>query len=426
MVQCFAKKQNRMGIYLQRLLPLTWRYVEIGFVRGVAIVLALGTSVWTARMMGPQKMGVSGVLLSFIGPATLLVVMNQDVQLIRLFRTADHDEERSRLISLAVSFRFVACCVLITVGFLAAVFSGTIDLVVIGLLGGALQLIADGNPAYWVIQALDRSEVQMRCNALAQLVTASLTFAFIGPATATGYDLLAAGCGAACANAVAWSYCASIFRVRAEIKFYHIPRAYLLFKEGKWLFITGGLVYIYTSFDQVLVPWLVGIEEFGVYRTALQINRGVTAFTFIVPMLLYPKLIDKVKLGGDHLWKAQLAICKKAAIILIPLACIATIAIVKSYPYIYGPKYETAAWPCALLVVSKLVAIGSGVFVWGQWALKRDRLMLLVLGTGALASLVTNIVLIPRTGLIGAAITNLVIEAGILGAVILTSHPRKP
>ena len=81
-----------------------------------------------------------------------------------------------------------------------------------------------------------------------------------------------------------------------------------------------------------------------------------------------------------------------------------------AFPLLYGAKFEGGGLACALLMISKLVSLVSGVFVWGLWADRRDLLMLGLLATTAGVSIATNVFIIPSVGVTGAAAVNVASE----------------
>lgn len=85
------------------------------------------------------------------------------------------------------------------------------------------------------------------------------------------------------------------------------------------------------------------------------------------------------------------------------------------YPYVFGPSFTQAAWPCAILVLSQIIVVISGLYSWG---LLTDHtydkfVSITMIGTG-LFSLGTNLFFIPKFGMMGAAVIHLSSEILIL------------
>lgn len=94
------------------------------------------------------------------------------------------------------------------------------------------------------------------------------------------------------------------------------------------------------------------------------------------------------------------------------------------YKLLYGPAFLSAAYPFALLLVSKMIAVLNGIFGWGLWAQHRDGLMLRLTVATAVISLPLNFYLIPHQGLLGAAAVGVICEALMLLVTAAVSRPK--
>jgi O-antigen/teichoic acid export membrane protein len=141
----------------------------------------------------------------------------------------------------------------------------------------------------------------------------------------------------------------------------------------------------------------------GHYRTACTLANAVHAFVAIVPVLLYPRMIEWAGQGARALWQHQLRVIVVASWCFLPLAVTVFAFSPILYRLIYGAEFLPAAYPFAVLVVAKMLMMLGGIYGCGIAAQGHDRWLLLITSITAAISLPLNLLLIPRFGILGAA-----------------------
>jgi len=200
------------------------------------------------------------------------------------------------------------------------------------------------------------------------------------------------------------------------------------FWAGRWIAITGLVSYLYIFLQSPLIGILLGNKALGEYRTAGNLINAFQAFAAMIPALLYPRMIEWHRVSPEHLWAKQMRVARLA----MCFAVAGTIAIFLLAPHIYGLLYGKAfleaAYPFALLLVARMIAVVNGIYGWGLWAQHRDGLMLRLTLVAAVVSLPMNYVLIPRFGLMGASGVSVICETLMLFATAGASRSliRKP
>lgn len=374
--------------------------------RFIGLGIGAVAQIYAARQLGPEKLGISGMALAAVAQGSILVTLGANTLLVREYKDAKTDEERSSLVSAAYTLRTI-----ITLGL------GLVLLAALPwlwphpqyLLAAACVLpliFFESNHALWVLQAEERVPAQYFANVASALVSATLIFTFIRPSSPAGSDMVAAVFGVIVAFALSWAF------ARRSLPLFRFDWQGIstLTRGTKWLFLSAVVTYGYTRFEQPLVGWLRSIEELGVYRSAWQITNGLQPLFIMVPLLLYPKLINWKRVSVQHLWTQQ----KRVFLLFLPwcvlFALVVILLLPLAYPWIYGEAFKAAAIPCAVLLVSKAVVVLNGIFAWGLWAAKRDSTMLLLMTATAFVSVGLNILLLPRFGIIAAALVNLLSE----------------
>jgi O-antigen/teichoic acid export membrane protein len=378
--------------------------------RFIGLGIGAVAQIYAARQLGPEKLGISGMALAAVAQGSILVTLGANTLLVREYKEAKTDAEKESLISAAYTLRTI-----ITVG-LALLLLAALPWLwphpqYLLATACVLPLIFfESNQALWVLQAEERVPAQYLANVASALISAVLIFAFISPSSPAGSDMLAAVFGIVVAFALSWRF------ARRSLPRLHFDRQAIarVASGTKWLFLSAVVTYGYTRFEQPMVGWLRSIEELGVYRSAWQIINGLQPIFYMVPLLLYPKLIAWKQVSVQHLWTQQ----KRVFLLFLPwcvlFALAVTVLLPLVYPWIYGEAFKAAAIPCAVLLVSKAVVVLNGIFGWGLWAAQRDLTMLAIMTTVAFGSVLLNFLLIPRGGMLAAALVNLASETAIL------------
>jgi len=396
--------------------PLLRQAGQMITTRGIGLAVAAAGSIWAARCLGPEKLGISGMILAVLAPMTLLVDLNQDVSLVRRYKTCETDGARAQLIRETFIFRGLLClaymvmiaCVLAFTGMPGADWR-------LGIMAAFPLLLVSVNQGAWVLQAQENMPARYRALMLQSVISAACYFAFFRPGRMpAGSDIIVMMAAVATEYSIGWWYARRPLRAAFSAKpgFSILRRSELAqglrtagraVRDGCWLAITGLLSYLYIYLQSPLIGLLIGNEALGQYRTAGTLLNAFQAFAAMIPALLYPRMIEWHRIGPAHLWAKQLKFASVALFFFIPGALGAFLLAPHIYRLLYGPAFLSAAYPFALLLVARMLSVINGIFGWGLWAQHRDRLMLwLTVGT-AIISLALNFYLIPRLGLIGAS-----------------------
>ena len=394
------------------------KFIEIFLLRFAALAAAFGSTVWVTRCFGPEKAGVTALVMAYVSQAALFVSCSQDAQLVRCYRLAP-EAERQNIVTTALSFRAYSSLAIAIVAFTVVSFLGLFNSWRWALIGAGLQLIADSCSPAWIAQATGRGELQVRFASISKIVGGICVLLLLRSRTMAGFDYVLLSVGSVFGLVYGWFVVANLFSVRPVLSLAGAVRWFDVLRSGRWLFVTGLLAYCYTNADCFFVSLYREIKDVGIYRTALQVNSGITAFTAMVPLLLYPKLIDWHRDGFAHLYAQQVKLVMRITAVAVPVAVVATFVAIRYYGLIFGELYRDGVWPCILLLYSKVMIVLNGVFAWGLWAANRDKQMFFVVMAAAGFAILAFNLTVPRCGATGAASVNLVAETGIFAATWL-------
>ncbi|HJT25475.1 MAG TPA: oligosaccharide flippase family protein, partial [bacterium] len=377
---------------------------------------ALG-SVWAARCLGPLNFGISGMVQSLALLTNLFVTVIYPLVLIRDYKNIPDEGERNRLIGVTNGFRLAvstAFCALaaamLALGLEPAAFRFAGWFFLPLLLLNALQ------PA-WIFQAAEKQHFQSLLAVLQPALTALFYAAFLRPGMSAGTDLLGITLVSAVLTFIYWK---AVFRLTPfKGAFFILNRwreAWALIYKSRWLFLSALAIYVYNNLDQPLLGWLHSLEEQGRYRTAVRVTDAAQSFLAILPSIFFPRFIEWRKKGEAFFWARQ----KKLALYGGALGVLAVALVLKAipflYPMVFGAAYAGAAVPCVILVSAKIMDALGQVFSLGLMTdHANDKAVLMAtLGTASF-SLGTNLLFIPRFGMVTAATVNLLSETLMLG-----------
>ena len=385
---------------------------QMTVLRFIGLGIGALAQIYAARQLGPEKLGISGMALAAVAQGGILVTLGANTLLVREYKEAKTHEEKQSLISAAYTLRTIITGALVLLLIAALPWLWPHPQYLLATACVLPLIFFESNQALWVLQAEEKVPAQYLANVASAVVSAVVIFALVRPSSPAGSDMLAAVCGLIVAFGLSWRFAQ---RTLPRFTFNRQEIAKVV-RGTKWLFLSAIVTYAYTRFEQPMVGWLRSVDELGVYRSAWQIINAVTPILAIVAILVYPKLINWHQESLQGLWANQKRLFKN----LLPIALLGSIVSVGVipfvFPYVYGPMYAAAAWPCAVLLLSKIIATVGCVFGWGLWAAKKDLTMLVLMTVVAIASVASNFVLIPLGGMLAAALVNLASELAVLAA----------
>ncbi|GEM_PF-2114915 len=395
------------------------QFFASGALRFLALGLSALSQIWIARCLGPSKLGVSGMVSSVVAQILVLSTFNLDGILVRRFKHCDAAREKEVLIGGSLVLRGALTLLIGLGGAVFCLFAKLPPVWSLPLSGGFALLFLQSGQCAWLLQGQENVPAQYRAMVLQAAIVSVLGFLFIRPATVpAGVDLWIGAAGLLAATVFSWHVAlrrGETLRPRLPVGAFRFSLS--LMREGKWLFLCGVVIQVYTMFEQPMLGSLSSLAELGRYRSACQLGQIVQAFTLLLPALLYPKLLTALRDGQKALWEAQKYYALRVGLCVAAIIPVCWLAAPFVHHLLFGAAFDSAAIPSALLVTSKLLVAVVGIFGWGLIAGKKDRLQFFIMSGVALLSVTANCLLIPRHGMRGVAWVNLLSEI-LVGAAL--------
>ncbi len=174
------------------------------------------------------------------------------------------------------------------------------------------------------------------------------------------------------------------------------------------LVISGFLAMVYLKIDQLMLRWLIGADEVGIYSVAVSLSEAWYFIPYAITLSVYPKLIEQKKADPlrykKNLQKIFDMLFSVSVIIAVIMVCISTPLV----NFIYGKTYTNSA---PILMIH----LWAGIFIFmralfSKWILIEDMLIFSLLShlAGAVINIALNYIFIPMYAGKGAAVVTLI------------------
>jgi O-antigen/teichoic acid export membrane protein len=211
------------------------------------------------------------------------------------------------------------------------------------------------------------------------------------------------------------------FHQAVRPRFHHLTRsAKLLLSYGirSYGIDLCGTLSIYV--DQALVVRILQPSMMGTYVVALSLSRILNVFHTAVVMVLFPRAVSRpprevLEMTGQAVRMTTFAttLCGAGIMLAGPRLLI----------FLYGPEYRGAAAILRILVVEVILAGATQVMSQAFMALSRPGVITTLQAIGLMLTVPLMLVLVPRFGIEGAALS-LVVSTCARFAFVLASFSR--
>ncbi len=180
--------------------------------------------------------------------------------------------------------------------------------------------------------------------------------------------------------------------------------------QNAWPFGLAAFFHlIYFQSDIILIKYMVGDNQAGIYNVAFTIMVAVYMF----PAVLYQKfLLPKLHRWANHDKDKFYEVYRKGNLAMLLLGLIAMVLVwvlsTWAIPFIFGNEYQDSIIILNILALSApiiFVAFSTGATLVTQ---EHMRLKVKLMGIVAAINLVLNFIFIPIYGIIGAAVTTVI------------------
>ncbi len=397
----FASAYRRFRPYLHN---TAWIMAE----KAVVVGLGFLTTVLVARYLGPKDFGTLAYALSLV--ALFGVSGHLGLHGLVVRELVKQPDLRAETLGTSAFLKFLG----VLAGYLAlllyaANYEGfdSVEFQLIVIAGAALLFAPADVIDYW-FNAFVQARYVLIARVSAQVVYVGATLLLLS----RGSDVVMFAIPYLLLALTATIMLLLLFRANASIRLseWRFDKAHAknLLRQGWVIYLASFFAVIYLKIDQVMLRWLAGSAEVGVYAVAARFSEVWYFVPTAIVASVFPKLID-LRDKDEPLFTRRLQqLFDGLAVLGMVTALLVSLIAPWLVPWIFGADY-TASVP--ILVIHAW----ASVFIFmraalSKWILIENALYfsLLTQGLGAVSNVVLNYILIPQYGGQGAAWATLV------------------
>jgi len=364
----------------------------------IAKALTFAAFVWLARVLGVQTFGV----LEFAGSllAWFLLLADGGLELWAT-REAARTEDVPWLVARVMPLRFLlAAASFVLLFLLLPVLPATGNLrLVLALFG--LSLFAQAASLKWLFLGREQMGRIGAVLVAGQLLFALAVIALIRhPEQVLWVPLIKFA--ADCATAAGF---ARLYRAQFGSFFLHytFSGARVALSPAVTIGLTQAMGLLNFNFDTLLIGFLLGLSEVGLYNAAYKPVITLLAVPLTYFTGLFPALARAWNDGPEALRPIAERSLHLCALFSLPAGVAGSLLAQPLVIFLFGPNYAVAALPFSILVWSAVLVILRGTFRHSLNAAGHQKLDLRCAIISSAVNVGLNLFLIPRSGLAGAA-----------------------
>ncbi|MEX5731131.1 MULTISPECIES: flippase [Providencia] len=369
----------------------------------VRMGLGLAVSAWVARYLGPTQYGELAYVLAYLAFFQAVCTLGMDGLIVR--DIAKNKNNAGEILGTVFTLRIIIglICWFCAVGGMVLLNGWNSQSVYITALAGATLVFqaADTIDLWFQSQSQNRRTVIVKLTAY--IISNGIKIVLI----------LSSASILAFSAVITFETCAVACGLLYAYKKYPCPnqwvkikqRAQILLKES-WPFIISGLsIILYMRVDQLMIKNYLGDKELGIYAAVLPLAVIWQFIPMTLSVSVAPLVAQSKAKGDDSFYKTLKQIFRIFAmlgwLVCIPIAILSHFIV----QVLYGDAYITGA-PVLTIIVFTNIFINMGV-AQSLWIVneRKSKLSLYKTIIGAVVCIVSNIILIPLYGIIGAAIS---------------------
>lgn len=386
---------------------------------GLSRVVTVFATAWASNCLGPHNCGISGMITATLAQLNLVIVLHMDALWIRRYKAAPTEQERQHLVTIGLTQRVLFSVAFALGGLLVAIILRLPREWWLGVGCAVPLLIFNAVQMQWVFVAREVPSVNYRTTAASSLLAAAAYWLFFRPGQAAGSDIavlaVAAGVGAVI---MLRQSVGSVWRLPVKVS--HLHELWPLLIEGRWLIICGILIYIYAAFEVPLLGYLCTLSDVGVYTRAYNLANGINQALGLIPIVLYPRILDWQKAGVPYMWNRLKKVSAMGSLALVPVIGLVFLMSPLLFRFLYRPEFRGAAYPFAILFAARCIEMINVLIGQGLLAQAKERHIFRVIVPTSLISLCLNVAFIPTYGMWAAACINLVSQIlFLIGTLVL-------
>lgn len=379
-------------------------------------------SIWVARVLGPEKLGISSLVFSLSALVVALTTLNQDNNLVRINMAFDDHRERDVFSLKVVSLRLRISILLILISFFVIPFLGIGFQWFLPVVAGSLLSIVSSNDFGWLYQSRNIMPRFLQIQSFKAFAIGLISILIIRKNWPAGSELAIAAVVSTLLLIICFKQLFPSYNFRELCKSSETLRIGAYLKGGRWLALLGLATYIISYIEFPIIAYFSGVTSVGIFKASHQLANVFNPFIPLFFYKLYPQLI---KLNEEGTLSSMPVLINesltKLFFIALPVLLVSYFLSPPLYFYLFGSQYIGASTPFLFLLASKFMAIGVKIYSWALLALHRDNVLVVITLAISLLSILLQAYFVSSMGIEGASIATLLTQLAIFLALYSAS-----
>lgn len=370
-------------------------------------ILSLVVSVFVARYLGPEDFGILSYAISV--SSLFAIATHMGLSGLSVRELINNPKDHKEIIGTIFGIKFIAGLIAMVAFIAFIVLTGDeneVEFWVLLIVSGTILLKPFEVADFWF-----QSKVEAKYSSIVRAIS-SISLSILRIILVFLGAQLLAFAAASLFQSLLIAFLFILFFIRkAEIPLktlqFKLSKAKMLLGQG-WMIMLGAVfTMLYLKIDQIMIRWLIDVEEVGVYSVATKLSEAWYFIPTVIVSSLFPKLLELRKKDETQFKSRFQQLFDFLFILALMLAIVVTFIAEPLIDFLYGTAYEEAA-----IILS--IHIWAGVFIFmraafSKWILVEDAIAfsMITQGSGALSNIILNIFFIPLYGGIGAAIATI-------------------
>lgn len=383
---------------------VSWLFID----KIVRIVGGILIGVWIARYLGPTNYGILNYSIAFVAFFSFLSKLGLDQIVVR--ELARNNSSRDKILSSAFTLKLLGSILALVFAIISILFiksDSTTHIIV--------ALITLG----YIFQSYDVIDYFFQSKMLSKLVVIARTSGFILSSLLNIYfilnksDVIYFGF-TILINIILSSFFLILIYLNYgnKLKFssFNIKYAKTLLSYSWPLMISTFFITIYSRIDQVMIDMFLNSKEVGIYSVAVKLSN----YWLFIPGILVNTLMPYfVKLREENMSKYKLKMVQLFSVMFWMGLLVGLIILFWGKPLIvllYGAEYATSHQALVYNIWSGIFisqAMARGIWLISE-NLQKYRLFNNIFAVSL--NIIGNIILIPKFGIVGAAVATLITQ----------------
>lgn len=393
----------------------SWLFIE----RIVRMVLGLFIGVWTVRYLGPEQYGLLSYAQSFVGLFGAVATLGLDKIVVR--ELVKNESKQDVILGTAFLLKLmggIACIAFLYIG---------INLTESDTYTKMLVLIISTSAIFQSFNVIDYYYQ-------AKVVSKYVVYAhFFMIAVGTPVKLLLLIFNAPLEYFAIATVLESVLTTIGLIYFYKRqkmnfstwkfskPLAITLLKESWPLIFSSVSIYIALRIDQIMLKDMMDEASVGIYAAGVKLAEVFNFIPMLIGQSIYPKII-KMDLEKDR--QKIIDIIRYVFFLLVGLAIISNLTSYMVVHLLYGQDYHSSKVVFDILIWSVTVIYLNTITKYILLRINKNLAILSRQASMAAINIVLNLILIPKFGVMGAALATLLAETAVFFFEVFTPSKR--